>query len=201
MIVRYGRRRRCSKKAKTHDIHFRRNLASPKQIYPLLIRKGRTSRSWLICNGKMNPAMNETMQEILEWGIVHDAFPEAAHICYRLWANDGPFSRSGPIEKVYREDSERGSIVISTQGRRANKKCPELPAGSITFTLNHPERNGIAYYETNSFVWNGRGWAAGPREEFFMTVGGILSQPKVLDEKEGFARWVEGLRGPRQYGR
>jgi hypothetical protein len=140
--------------------------------------------------------MNETMQEILEWGLRHDAFLEAARICYRLWANGGPFSIKVPIERVYRDDQERGVIVIWMQGRRASKKETELPAGSITFTINHPAQNGIVYYETRSYVWNGRAWVIGPKVELFMTSGGVLSKPKVLDEKEGFARWGEHMQGP-----
>jgi len=148
----------------------------------------------------MKARMNETQREIMEWGLIHDALPQAARICYQLWANGGSFAANVPIERVYRSDEERGPIVIWSQGRPADKIDVALPAGSITYSFNHPKRNGVHYYETCSYVWKSHEWVPGPKGHLFMSVGGIFSKPKVLDEKDGFARWVKGMRGPVQIG-
>jgi hypothetical protein len=140
--------------------------------------------------------MDETPKEILEWGILHDALIQAAGIVYQLFANGGAFARKVPVTRHYRTDEERGPVQIWWQGRAADKLYGALPPGSITYTFNHPTQNGVYYYETNVYAWEGSGWKAGAKEELFMTVGGVFSKPVVLEPKEGFERWAKGLRIP-----
>jgi len=145
--------------------------------------------------------MNDAQQDIMEWGLLNDSFPQAALICYQLWAKGGTFAREVPVDRFYRNDTERGPILLWWNGRPANKIDPELPPGSITFTFNHPDRNGICYSETKSYIWKVREWVPGPKREIFMTVGGLFAKPRILDSEEGFTRWVKGVEGPLIIGR
>jgi hypothetical protein len=142
-------------------------------------------------------AMNDAMQDILEWGIAHDALEQASQLCYRLWAKPRSLgSCDFLLDVFFREESERGPIILWKQGRPANKIEEALPPGSITFTIRHREQCGIHYTETCSCVWKDGAWITGPKSELFMTSGGLLSKPVVLDSKVGFERWVKGLPQP-----
>jgi hypothetical protein len=149
----------------------------------------------------MKPTMNEPMQEIIEWGLLHDAVPQAARICYELWATNRPISKKLPISRFYRSDEERGPILIWWNGREANKIEQQLPPGSITFTRNYLERNNVHYYETHSLIWNNGEWVEGPKEDFYITKGGIVTKPVVLDRREGIVRWTKGMTSPFQIGK
>lgn len=149
----------------------------------------------------MKQTMSEPMQEIIEWGLLHDAVPQAARICYKLWATNRPISKKLPIRRFYGSDEERGPILIWWNGREGNKIEAQLPPGSITFTRNYPERNNVHYFETHSLVWNNSEWAEGPKEDFYITKGGMFSKPMVLDRSEGIARWTKGLTTPMQIGK